>query len=214
MTHGHPDDHHNQRHGDEDHTRVVVVGGVTPTTIEPDDAAAAGSSITAAAADHKHAIVAAVAGTSLPLDAAAEGAATSFARSDHKHAREGWAHAIVDTNQTTTSTTYTDLTTPGPAVTLTTGTAAKVTVTSYVSNSVTGNGALVSFAITGASSVSTSDSYALGSSGAAGHYRLGSRVFVVTGLTAGSNTFTSKYRADTGGTATFVFRNILVERIN
>jgi hypothetical protein len=85
VTHGHPDDHHNQQHGDEDHTRVAVIGGVTPTTIQPDDAAAAGSSTTAAAADHKHAIVAATAGAIQPDDAAAEGSATSFARSDHKH---------------------------------------------------------------------------------------------------------------------------------
>lgn len=58
----------------------------TPDDIQPDDPGAVGVGTTAARADHQHAIVGAVAGTSAIGNAAAEGVATSFARSDHQHA--------------------------------------------------------------------------------------------------------------------------------
>lgn len=57
----------------------------TPSTIQPDDAAANGAALGAAREDHKHAIVADVAGAEAFGDTATEGVATSFARSDHRH---------------------------------------------------------------------------------------------------------------------------------
>lgn len=72
------------------HTFGGASASVTsPTTIAPDDAAVIGVGTTYARADHKHAIVADVAGAAAIGDAAAEGVSTSFARADHKHSVAG-----------------------------------------------------------------------------------------------------------------------------
>ena len=114
--------------------------------------------------------------------------------------------ATVTTAQTTTSTTYTDLATVGPAVTLITGTSVLVQIQTLGSSTVT-NRQLTSFAVSGATTVS------------AGTYVMpaditmdGPRVqsFVVTGLTAGSNTFTMKYKSSDGNTITWSQRVISV----
>jgi hypothetical protein len=113
------------------------------------------------------------------------------------------AGARVATAQSTSSTTYTDLTTSGPAVTVTTGTSALVTVGATV----TGDEGNMSFAVSGASTVAADDTRALVS---AINVSL-SRQIVLTGLTAGSNTFTAKYRSLSGvDTPTFANRDISV----
>jgi hypothetical protein len=120
------------------------------------------------------------------------------------------ATATVATGQTTTSTSYTDLATAGPAVTITTGTKALILITSNIDNQ-QGNGqGHVGFAISGASSVSASDATAL-------HYYSGGIIalqygagYLVTGLTAGSNTFTLKYKSGNGSTQFFANRQITV----
>jgi hypothetical protein len=118
--------------------------------------------------------------------------------------------AQVSTVQDTASTAYTDLTTAGPAVTVTTGTRAFVVVSAELWNQTAGFSALMSFAVSGATTRAASDADALrqGSSASAEDLAA-SRMTLVTGLTAGTNTFTSKYRCN-GGTGRFLNRSIIV----
>ena len=106
------------------------------------------------------------------------------------------------TYETTTSTSYTNLTTT-TAVTVTTGTKALVLFGADIEPSSAG---YMSFAVSGASSVAESNDNSVlsGSSGASVF-----RTVELTGLTAGSNTFTGKFRANTG-TAGFQRRVISV----
>lgn len=114
--------------------------------------------------------------------------------------------AEVATSQTTVTTTYTDLATVGPAVTLTTGTQAIITLYGWISNSAGGN-SLMGCAVSGASAINPADDSAA--------FTVGSSLsdcvitYLLTGLTAGSNTFTAKYRVSSQ-TGTFVNRRILV----
>lgn len=118
--------------------------------------------------------------------------------------------STVATSQTTTSTSYTDLGTVGPTVTITTGTMALVSVYCEAANSTTTANNYMSFAISGATTVAAADAFALLSrtNGANGPERQ-SAIFLVTGLTPGSNVFTSKYKTN-AGTATFVDRKLFV----
>ena len=115
---------------------------------------------------------------------------------------------IITTSQDTTSTSYTDLATVGPSVTVTTGPRALVVVRGAISNSGTGSSRM-SYEVSGASSVAATDSQCVGIFGTAGTGALGGDMSLVTGLTAGSNTFTAKYRVSSG-TGTFSTRRILV----
>lgn len=122
------------------------------------------------------------------------------------------ATATVATSQTTASESYTDLATVGPAVTLTTGTKALVIISAGGFNANSGGGNIASFAVSGATTVAASDANMLkfGPNGAVNSPadRLSASV-LLTGLTAGSNTFTMKYLASTG-TAYFSNRTINV----
>lgn len=120
------------------------------------------------------------------------------------------AAATVTAGQTTTSTSYTDLTTSGPAVTLTTGTKALIFITSNVDNQSNNGQGHVGFAVSGSSTVSATDSQALHyySSGTIG-LQYGA-AYYVSGLTAGSNTFTLKYKSGNGSTQYFANRQITV----
>jgi hypothetical protein len=113
----------------------------------------------------------------------------------------------VATAETTTSTTYTDLATPGPAVTVTVPASGKVlvSVTSGMKNSNASNPTFMSFAVSGATTQAATDTRALSLLG--NNFQQASASFVLTGLTPGSTTFTAKYRTD-GGTATFQNRSI------
>src|SRR5574343_510386 len=120
--------------------------------------------------------------------------------------------AALATVQATTSTTYTDLATVGPARTAPVGTTGKalVMLSSTIISAVGGNTAAMSVAISGASTVAASDAYCLLAQASGGSYTFSlSRAVLFTGLTAGSNTFTAKYRVSSG-TATFLSRDIAV----
>jgi hypothetical protein len=117
--------------------------------------------------------------------------------------------ATVATSQTTTSTTFTDLATAGPAVTVTTGTSALVIMTAQLL-STSGNDALESFAVSGATTTAAADSSALGVISGTGFVGVQASWFQVATLTAGSNTFTMKYRVKTSGTTTAAYRTITV----
>jgi hypothetical protein len=114
--------------------------------------------------------------------------------------------AIIATSETGTGTSFTDLATPGPAVTLETGTKALVTVSCGLKNSAA-NFTLMAFAVSGATTRAAASTEQLGSVDT--NFMYASRTSYVTGLTAGSNTFTAKY-AVTAGTGTWIDRNITV----
>ena len=116
------------------------------------------------------------------------------------------AHASVGASETETSTSYDDMTTAGPAVTLTTDTTALVIVSAVMSNS-GANQTYMSWAVSGASTVAASDAFALSNEGT--NRMRASRMYLVTSLIAGSNTFTSKYKVS-GGTGTIGERRIIV----
>lgn len=102
--------------------------------------------------------------------------------------------------QSTTSTSFTNLATTGPAVTLTTGAVVLVWVAALCWNTVAGSHVFMGYEISGASSQAASDLSALvfrsGSASQSVQCSMISRPII----TAGSNTFTAKYRvdADTG----------------
>lgn len=116
----------------------------------------------------------------------------------------------VSTSQTTTSTSYTDLATSGPALTLATGPTALVAIGAIVTNDTTGTNSFASYAISGATTVAAGDNWAIGyATSGGGRVMSASRVRMETSLTAGNNTFTMKYRV-AGNTGTFQDRHIAV----
>jgi hypothetical protein len=114
------------------------------------------------------------------------------------------------TAQTTASiTTYGDLATVGPAVTVTTGAQAIVWFGAAIGNATGGGGGLMGFAVSGASTIAASDDRAIRiMSGAAGETNRIVNLHMQIGLTPGSNTFTAKYTTPTGGTCTFQQREL------
>lgn len=118
--------------------------------------------------------------------------------------------ATTATAEGTTSTSYTDLATAGPAVTVTTGTQALIFMQAALENNTAGSIAHFSYAVTGASAAGAADSTGgfYESPSANDRARFGV-MHLRTGLTAGSNVFTMKYRAS-ANTATFRDRHIAV----
>jgi len=121
------------------------------------------------------------------------------------------ASAQVTTSETTTSGDYTNLATSGPAVTLTTGTKVLVIVSTWLRNSQSDGHSYMDFEVSGATSRSASDQTALLLRSTVANFpfmRASSASFLT--VTAGSNTFTAKYRKGHDGTATFQDRQITV----
>jgi len=117
----------------------------------------------------------------------------------------------VSATEGTTSTTYTDLTTVGPTVSVTTGTSALVAITSGMTQSAVGGYCNVSVVISGASSIAAGTSVLNFRSGATNQQMVASHFSMMTGLTAGTNTFKMQYNAGAaGGTATFFNRQLVV----
>lgn len=116
------------------------------------------------------------------------------------------AAALEGANEGTASTVYTNLATAGPAVTVTTGPVAVVMLYASIINSAA-NASFMSFEVTGATSLGPTDNFAVGNTGTSPVRA--SAAFIVGGLTPGSNTFTTRYRA-AAGTGTFDDRRIAV----
>ena len=113
--------------------------------------------------------------------------------------------AALSTSDTTTSNSYTNLaSTSGPAVTAVTGVYALVHVLANCVCSSATNAALMSFTVTGASSIASNDTRAVGSAS-----QQAGGLFLMNSLTPGSNTFTAVYRTGSG-TGTFSNRGITV----
>jgi len=117
----------------------------------------------------------------------------------------------VATSETTTSTSYVGLTTPC-AVTATIGSSGMALVITSHEGGNSGADALTlsSFALSGATTQAASDTNAFKSRlTTATATQRGSSAVLLTGLNAGSTTFTQQYRV-TSGTGTFLNRNISV----
>lgn len=121
---------------------------------------------------------------------------------------------VISQDETTTSSSYVDLTTYGPSVNCATGTAAIVMFSCMMGNDTANGYAAASFAVSGASTQAAADSIAIESEGinaatTSDQMRRMSCMQFVTGLTAGRNVFTMKYR-QSGGTGRFRMRHIVV----
>lgn len=119
--------------------------------------------------------------------------------------------ASVATSQGTTSTTYTDLATAGPAVTITSVyDRALIFWSAGKFSNVAGNGVGCTVAITGATTLAAADSNGVNASDVAGSgFGDESMQFIIATINPGSNTYTMKYRA-TGSTANFQRRRLYV----
>lgn len=115
--------------------------------------------------------------------------------------------ATVTTSQSTTSGTFTDLSTVGPSVTLNTGTSVIVTITADLGQDAgSGHITIAGVAVSGASTIAASSNHTIQANGDliddpnTGTY---TSTFKISGLTAGSNTFTMKYRSSAGGAKSY-----------
>jgi hypothetical protein len=108
--------------------------------------------------------------------------------------------AVVPATESTVSTTYTTLATPGPAVTVTVPASGRVlvSVTAGIKGSQGGGLGYMSFVMSGANTSSGSDTTALNLLG--NDFQKASASFVLTGLNPGGTTFTAVYRTNAGTT--------------
>lgn len=114
------------------------------------------------------------------------------------------------TSRTSTSTSYTTLT-GAPAVTVSTGTKALITVTAEISSSVAGY-ARVGVVVSGASTIAaaaTKSATNYFNASTLGNNVTVSYTYMETGLTAGSNTFTMQVQSP-GSTLTVVNKSLTV----
>ena len=111
--------------------------------------------------------------------------------------------------QGTSSASYTDLATAGPSVTLTTGTKALVIISAQLRPTGSSN-PVIGYAISGATTAAADDNQQLSKNWGNDEYIFASYAVIREGLTAGSNTFTLKYKNEGSGTADFRYRFISV----
>jgi hypothetical protein len=115
-------------------------------------------------------------------------------------------------SQSTTSTSFVDLASIS-SVTLSTGTTALVSFSSFATAGATSAYSVISVAVSGASTIAAANAQACFIVSPSGSYQgTPSRTMVISGLTAGINTFTLKYRV-TASTGTFENREIFVQGI-
>lgn len=116
--------------------------------------------------------------------------------------------ATVATSETETNTSYDDMATSGPAVTITTSTKVLTTLGAQISNTSNSYQSWMSWACSGATTVAAADTWAVKVQKGTGALSDAlSFTAVYASLTAGANTFTSKYKVS-GSTGTYVYRNI------
>jgi hypothetical protein len=111
--------------------------------------------------------------------------------------------------ETSAITSYGAITTAGPAVTATTGPWALVAYGANISNDTTGANMLMSYSISGATTLAAADTQGLGlTQTGANRTFLCSRV-LLQAVTAGSNVFTCLYRVS-GGTGSWGNRHLAI----
>ncbi|KAF2774702.1 hypothetical protein STPH1_7747 [Streptomyces sp. OM5714] len=118
--------------------------------------------------------------------------------------------SLISTSESTTSTSYTDLATTGPAVTVDTSSRAIVFVTANLQNDTAMENVYASYEVSGDTSIGATDSRGafMGAAYTNQVLRAG-QIYLEDTLTPGSNTFTMKYRV-TGGTGKFTHRHLVV----
>jgi hypothetical protein len=99
------------------------------------------------------------------------------------------------------------------SATLVTGTTALVSIQANLANSSDGQGAYMGVAVSGATTLAASVNDCLYNGGPASRYIQAAATFVLTGLTAGTNTFTFNYRVGNTGTGEFISRRLTVQGI-
>lgn len=104
------------------------------------------------------------------------------------------ASASLNLQEDRNSTTYGDLTTPGPSVTVTTGGNALVILSAAFWNLRAGNKSHISYAVSGATTVSPSDTRSMRWEQDTIEVQQCCYINLHTDLTPGENTFTMKYR--------------------
>lgn len=122
------------------------------------------------------------------------------------------AGATVAASQSTTSSTFVNLATVGPSVTVNTGSQAIVSLYSAMSVNTSNNQAEAGYAVSGATIIAATSTRVIQIDGtpSGDELRIGA-TFFQSGLNPGVNTFTMQYRAPTAGvSATFVDRHIVV----
>ena len=112
----------------------------------------------------------------------------------------------INTSETTTSTSFTDLATAGPAVTTTTGVEVIIMWGAFAANSTTAESQM-SIAVSGASTIAATTNYMFIVDGTE---RVGAMYSINLAVTAGSNTFTAKYKVGSASTGTWSNRFISV----
>jgi hypothetical protein len=113
----------------------------------------------------------------------------------------------VTTTESTISLVYADLATVGPTVTLSVPASGRllVSVTSAQLGNAGSTACFISFAGTGANTITAVDSNAMIQAG--GAQQRASASTVLAGLTPGSTTLTAKYKVSGGGAATCTYAN-------
>jgi hypothetical protein len=121
--------------------------------------------------------------------------------------------ASVATGQTTASTSYADLATTGPAVTVTTNTSVLVVFGCKMGGAVAGTQYNMGYAVSGATTTAAADANSLQVLVATVGTSTQLSWMDIATVTAGSNTFTAKYKVS-GDTGTFTNRRIAVFALN
>jgi hypothetical protein len=122
--------------------------------------------------------------------------------------------AIVPAAEGTTSITYDDLATVGPAVTVMVGASGRVLVTIGANFGGISDLPRMSFDVSGANTAAASELTLAGAGSPGLTVNSGlSRTHLMTGLTQGLTTFTAKYRSDNGPNALFSNRTIVVQSL-
>ena len=119
--------------------------------------------------------------------------------------------AFVDTQETTTSASYTSLATAGPAVTITTGASAIQFIEAKLGNQTSATAAFASYAVSGSTSIAAADNISLQfrSPNANDFVRCSVVDMNFGSLTPGSNVYTMQYQVSSG-TGFFAQRKIIV----
>jgi hypothetical protein len=122
----------------------------------------------------------------------------------------GIRSATVATVQATTSTTFVDLGTPGPSVTvLVPGTSVLCLLHADAGASAASQYATLGILISGATTVEATVNIAVNDLPASGYLPI-CRIFLITGLNPGTNTFKLQYSSGVGGSINFSRRDITI----
>ena len=123
-------------------------------------------------------------------------------------------HTGVDATVNSTSYTQSLSTGTNPTVTITTGTTALVQLGGYVYNDSALKVLYVGFAVSGATTLAASDTNATFLAQPTAQWGgTISRSIIITGLTAGTNTFALSYRSDSSGVSHFANKTLVVQGI-